>query len=264
MNTPSVWNHALLLARRGAFAGLAVLLSACGNLNSARMWAPAAFGMDTDEAQLHVEPAMSADQRLALQRQIMIGRGQVERFFGQISTEPYFVACATDACALRFGSYGEPAAAFGDLAIRLTSPRGFTAPLVAHEWSHVETYRRAGGWWRMRHVPRWFDEGLAVVVAAEPRHSEANWREIQRRGVATPALSELVSRSGWVTALRKYGEIEIDDPNNLRAVYSTAGHELRQWLACAGPPGAVALLAAVQAGESFDLAYRRIGGACAR
>ena len=241
--------------------GSALLLSACGSLQGFRMLAPTTFGMAEAAADLYVEPAMSAEQRLSLSRQIALGRTQVARFYGGITTSPYFVACISQECALRFGSHGERAAAFGASAIRL-SPNGLAAPLVAHEWSHAELYRRVGGWRHIHNIPRWFDEGIAVVIADESRHSEANWREIERRGIATPTLAELVSRSDWTAAVGKYGETRTDDPDNLRAVYSTAGHEIRRWLSCAGSSGALALLAAVRDGESFDLAYRRFGRTC--
>ena len=238
-----------------------LLVAACGSVNSFRMLSPGSFGMAQVHPKLYVEPAMGAEQRQELEKQILAGRAQVERFYGAISTTPYFVACVTKNCAVRFGSYGERATAFGDQAIRL-SPDGLAADLVAHEWSHSELYRRVGGWVHIAQIPRWFDEGLAVVVANEPRHSEENWRQIQQRGVPTPALAELISRSDWTAAVKKYGETQGDDTNNLRAVYSTAGHELRQWLACAGRSGAVALLTAVRAGDSFDATYRRIGRGC--
>ena len=32
-----------------------------------------------------------------------IGRAQVERFYGSITTTPYFVACVTSECDVRFG-----------------------------------------------------------------------------------------------------------------------------------------------------------------
>lgn len=250
------------LVRWTLLAGSAVFLTACGVVHNAGMWFPNSFGTVAVNPKLYVEPAMRAEQLEELQRQIEIGRARVERFYGGVTTTPYFVACVTPECAAHFGSYGERAAAFGDTAIRL-SPNGLSAPLIAHEWSHVELYHRVGGWRHVQNIPRWFDEGVAVVVADEPRHSEENWREIQRRGLPTPSLSELIARSDWATAVRKYGETEIDDPNNLRSVYSTAGHELRRWLSCAGPSGVLALLAAVRGGEAFDVAYGRIGRACA-
>ncbi len=239
---------------------LALLLAACGSLHSARMLAPTSFGLEAAGPTLYVEPAMTAEQRAALQVQIETGRAQVARFYGEITTAPYFVACITAECAQRFGSYGERAAAFGDSAIRL-SPNGLAAPLVAHEWSHAELYRRVGGAWHVGAVPRWFDEGLAVVVAGEALHSEAHWLEIQRRGLATPPLTALVSRADWTAAVQHYGETQGDVPGNLRLVYSTAGHEVRHWLACAGPAGTLAVLEAVREGEAFDSAYARIARA---
>jgi hypothetical protein len=248
---------------RWLIAAAAVGVSGCGTLDSARMLAPGWFGMQQAAPGLYVEPAMDAGQRQELQRQIELGRARVAQFFGGVTTTPYFVACVTMPCSERFGSHGERATAFGDEAIRLTHA-GLTAPLVAHEWTHAEVYRRAGGWQRVERIPRWFDEGLAVVIADEPRHSEDNWREIQRRGYLTPALTELLSRSDWIAAVRKYGETKVDDPDNLRLVYSTAGHEVRAWLACAGAPGVRDLLAAIESGEDFAVAYARCGGSCGR
>ena len=174
----------------------ALLLTACGTARSARMWFPKFTGMDEVNPQLYVEPAMSTEQRQDVQQQIVLGRAQAERFYGSITTTPYFVACMTDECDKRFGSYGTRAAAFGDVAIRL-SANGLSAPLVALEWSLVVLFHRVGGWWNARKIPRWFDEGVAVVVADEPRHSEENWHEIQHKGLPVPQLSELVSFRHW-------------------------------------------------------------------
>ena len=247
--------------RRALIAAGPALLTGCGALHNARMWFPSASGMDQVTATLYVEPVMSAPQRQALQHQINLGRAEVEAFYGSIITAPYFVACVTAPCAVRFGSYGEPATAFGDMAIRL-SLSGRLTQLVAHEWSHAELYRRAGGWRYIGKIPRWFDEGVAVVVADEALHSPANWQEIARRGLPTPPLTELVSRRDWAAAVRKYGETRGDDPSNLRVVYSTAGHEVRTFLACAGRAGVGTVLDAVRAGEPFDAAYARVGHGC--
>jgi hypothetical protein len=78
------------------------------------MWAPKVYGMEEVTPSLYVEPTMSAEQRLELQRQIELGRNQTHHFYGGIATNPYFVACLTNECAERFGSYGQRAAAFGD------------------------------------------------------------------------------------------------------------------------------------------------------
>jgi hypothetical protein len=100
--------------------------------------------MDRVSATLFVERSMSAEERAELQHQIYLAREIVARFYGHLTADPYFVACATMACAERFGSYGEPAAALGDIAIRL-APNGETSALIAHEMSHAELYHRVGG-----------------------------------------------------------------------------------------------------------------------
>lgn len=239
----------------------ALTLSGCGVVHSARMWFPKASGMDEVSPLLYVEPVMTAEQRQELQRQIELGRDLVARFHGDVRTRPVIVACLTRTCDERFGSYGGRAAAYGDIAIRL-SAEGQSAPLIAHEWSHAEVYRRAGGWWKSRQMPRWFDEGIAVVVADEPRHSERNWQDIRHRGLPTPSLGELVSFSDWGAALRRYGETAGDVPDNLRVVYTTAGHEVRTFLACAGPTGIETVLEALRAGVAFNDAYATAQSAC--
>lgn len=240
-----------------------LVLSGCGSLHSFRMAAPGAFGMDAVDAKRFVDPEMPPAQREDLAAQIALGRAQVERFYGTLETTPVIAACATPACSVRFGSYGERAAALGDGAIRL-SHNGRAAALVAHEWSHTEVFRRVGGWWNIGRLPRWFDEGLAVVIADEPLHAEANWQEIRRRGLAVPALADLVTREQWTAALRQYGETLGDVPGNLRVVYTEAGHEVRRWLGCAGPRAALALIAAVRDGEAFEAAYARLEARCAQ
>lgn len=249
------------LGRWIAILACCIQLAACGVLHNARIWAPQASGMEKDGANLYVEPFLSPDQRNTLRHEIELGRSQVAQFFGDVKTDPYFVACASASCAAQFGSYGERAAAFGDTAIRL-SPNGWTAALVAHEWIHIEVYHRVGGFWRIDGIPRWFDEGVAVVVAGEPRHSEQNWQEIQRLGLKKPPLSALTTRADWVSALRQYGETQVDDPDNLRLVYSTAGHALRTWMRCAGSNGVPSLLKAVRAGEEFEAVFTRLGHDC--
>ena len=157
------------------------------------MFAPGWCGMDRVSSTLFVERSMGAEARAELQHHVDLGRETAARFYGHLTADPYFVACATTACAERFGSYGEPAAALGDIAIRL-APNGETSALIAHEMSHAELYRRVGGWRHIRTVPRWFDEGIAVVVANEPKNSIEVCQEIRRRNITTPSIHDLISR----------------------------------------------------------------------
>jgi hypothetical protein len=240
---------------------LAVVLSGCGNLRSWRMWTPETAGMVRIAERLYVEPAMTPAQVEDLRIQIDRGRARVEAFYGSVTTEPAIVACVTEVCSRRMGSLGDRAAAFGDFAIRL-SHDGRAWPLIAHEWSHAEVYRRAGGWWVARRIPRWFDEGVATVVGDEARHSPENWQEIQRRGFAVPPMSELVTFAQWGEALRRYGETRRDDPDNLRIVYSAAAAQVRPWLACAGAKAVTELLQQLRDGEPFEVVHARAGSQC--
>jgi hypothetical protein len=226
-----------------------------------RLLAPLENGMTELQPRVYVEPGMTHAQRSQLILQIAEGRRQVEAFFGSVESMPDIVACSTAECAVRFGSGGARAAALGDYAIRL-SPDGLTAALVAHEWAHAEVYRRVGGAWAIPRIPRWFDEGIAVVIANEPRHSAENWARIQARGLTTPALSELTTYRDWIRAVQHYGETRGDHADNLRVVYSTAGNELRRWLSCTGKHGVIDLLAAVRDGTDFEAVYRRLESDC--
>lgn len=236
-------------------------LSGCGALHSRRMWYPELSGMDKFDTRLYVEPTMTRLQRDALQGEIEQGREAVARFFGEVTASPYIVACLSNECDRRFGSYGQRAAAYGDMAIRL-SGRGLSAALVAHEWSHAEVYRRAGGWWNARKIPRWFDEGVAVVVANESLHAEDNWRRIQASGLPVPSLDELQTFEDWGRAVRTYGETDGDRPTNFHVVYTRAGHEVRQFLQCTGPQGVLAVLDGVRAGLPFADAYAHARSRC--
>ena len=222
------------------------------------MFAPGWCGMERVSPTLFVERSMSPEARADLQHRIDLGRETVARFYGRLTTDPYFVACATMTCAERFGSYGEPAAALGDIAIRL-APNGETSALIAHELSHAELYRRVGGWRHIRMIPRWFDEGIAVVVANEPKHSDEVWQEIRRGNLTTPAIPDLVSRDQWRGAIQQFGETRYGDPpENWRLVYNTAAHEVRSLIAVTGTTGIQELLTRVNNGEKFDTAYQHV------
>jgi hypothetical protein len=47
----------------------------------------------------------------------------------------------------------------------MLSPRGVDAVIASHEMAHIELHQRLDA-----DVPQWFDEGLAVVVAGDPRY----------------------------------------------------------------------------------------------
>lgn len=222
-----------------------------------RVFAPEAFGMITAGDGLYVDPAMTAEQTAAVRGLRQSAEDRLREAFQDVITAPSIIACATEECFRSFGGNAQRALSFGDRAI-LLSPRGLTLPILTHERSHNELYARLWGWrGAFLTVPRWFDEGLAVVVSNEPTHSEAVWNDIERLGLARPALTELIGFGDWGRAVRTYGN---GNPQSLKIVYATAGHEVRRWYAKAGPAGLARLIVQIRAGQDFDSAYRAIGG----
>ncbi|MHB8809541.1 MAG: hypothetical protein ACYC9M_05955 [Desulfobulbaceae bacterium] len=242
------------------FICLATLtLPACGTLKSTKLLAPAAFGMKQIAPRVYVDPKMTAKQRLTLAEAIATARERIHSFYGNVAANPEIIACATEQCFQRFGGVTARAKAYGASKL-LLSPRGLTAPIVAHEWSHAELCTRAGGYFAAKDIPRWFDEGLAVLLSNEPTHSEDIWLAVNEAGIATPALNELESREKWLAAVKKYGDASTNK-EQYKVVYATAGHEVRTWYREAGKAGLAQLIEAIKQGRPFAQAYQEaLGG----
>jgi len=247
---------------RFALLGLICLallgLSACSTLKSAKLLAPATFGMEQIAPRVYVDPKMTEMQRLALTEAITTARQRIHLYYGNVVAEPEIIACSTEQCFQRIGGETARAKSYG-AAKMLLSPRGLTAPMIAHEWSHAEFSTRVGGSFAAKDIPRWFDEGLAVLVSNEPTHSEEIWQAINEAGITTPALNELESREKWLTAVKKYGDAATNK-EQYKVVYATAGHEVRHWYRKAGKSGLSQLIEAIRQGKPFIQAYQEAQG----
>lgn len=245
-------------ASKFIFAAVLTLgISGCAGVESVKVFFPTVFGMDEISANLYVDKTMPPEDRARLQPVIDQARTRVTDFFSGLSTSPVILACATETCFTDFGGRGPRAKSFGESRM-LLSPHGTTMAIISHEWTHIELHHRIG-LWRMRAVPTWFDEGLAVVVSEEPTHSERQWDEIQRLHLPFPQLTELLSTNDWNTAVHIYGdEKDSKNPADGRfAVYSTAGHEVRRWNTIAGRGGLLDMISAIRGGDTFSDAYAK-------
>jgi len=230
------------------------LLAGCSLLQQIKIYQPAAAGMDRVSDELYVDPAMAATRRTEVVRVIAQARGRVARVLGGEVTSPIVLACSTDACFQDLGGGGARGVSFGTDRI-LLAPRGLTVPILAHELAHRELHRRVGGH-QMSRVPRWFDEGLAVLISEEMSHDEAMWQIIQDQRIPHPELSELETGSDWARATRGYGDTrEFEEPGRLHVVYVTAGHEVRRWYAKAGKNGLARLIKDLHDYRPFQDAY---------
>lgn len=243
------------------FALLCLALAGCSTLKGARLLAPASFGMEPLSPRVYVEPRMTEPQREELQEHLATARQRLHLYFGSVLSEPDIIACASEQCFRENGGESARAKAYAAGKI-LLSPRGLTAPMIAHEWSHAELSTRTGGLLAPWDIPRWFDEGLAVMVSNEPSHSEEVWQMILAAQIATPPLSELDSREKWLAAVKKYGDTTTNK-EQYKVVYATAGHEVRRWYRKAGKAGLGQLLEALRRGKPFAQAYAEAEGSLA-
>ena len=227
--------HSARRALLSLFCLAALGFPACITLNSAKLLAPTVFGMEQIAPGVYVDPKMTAKQRLTLAEAIATARERIHFYYGNVAANPEIIACATEQCFQRLGGETARAKAYGASKL-LLSPRGLTSPMIAHEWSHAELYTRAGGYFAAKDVPRWFDEGLAVLISNEPTHSEEIWQAVRKAGIATPTLNELESREKWLAAVKKYGD-DSTNKEQYKVVYATAGHEVRSWYRKAGKAG---------------------------
>ena len=243
------------------FALLLLNLTGCSYIKAAKTFAPETFGMDKISPAVYVDEAMSDKARTELLKSCDTAINNVELIYGSIISTPDIIACSTEECFYKFGGKSARAKSYGGSTF-LLSPRGLTSQIISHEWSHNELYVRIDSIWKMRNIPQWFDEGLAVVVSKELTHSQKAWQEIKKKAIPVPSLNELESLTDWFAAIEKYGDLQGNkiNPENLKIVYATAGNEIRQWFAQVGQKGLLRLINSIKSGEEFTNTYNNLQG----
>jgi hypothetical protein len=123
-------------------------------------------------------------------------------------------------------------------------PDGGLEEVLAHEVAHVLIHRAAGG----RRVPRWFDEGLAML-AARP------WRWRDQTELAVGLLS------GPRVPLWKLDDLFRGDRHEVERGYALSGTLVQDLLERYGPAVPRIVLARLAQGDPFDQAVRGATGA---
>lgn len=238
-------------------------IGGCSILRGGKLLAPERFGLIPIAANLYLEAAADEAVKRTLSDALQKAENAIYEAYGSVRSRPIIHACISQACYEAFGGGDSTAKVYGQRI--LLSPRGLNWHFIAHEWSHAEMVSRLGlsAWLRM---PRWFDEGVAVVLSEAPQHAESHWQYLIAADIHRPTSEELrslKSLSEWHQAVQRYR----DDKNiarqergepNLSPVYAAAGHELRPWLAKAGKHGLAAFLERLDRGEEFEAAYQSI------
>ena len=232
-------------------------ITGCSTVKSAKLWAPETFGMVQIAPQIYVEKQLSENQQKSLLKAVDTARQRIHLYFGSVLSKPEILACATETCYQSLGGMTSRATAYGESKI-LLSPRGLTAPIIAHEWSHAELYKKVDGFFT-NNIPQWFDEGLGVVVSNEQAHSEIVWQEKRTQGTLCPDLFDLQSENDWLRATTKYGDASLSKAG-YNVIYSCAGHEVRRWYRKAGRSGLAHFIETIRFNMTFEQAYTEAEG----
>ena len=123
-------------------------------------------------------------------------------------------------------------------------PDGGLEEVLAHEVAHVLIHRASGG----RRVPRWFDEGLAMLAAR-------SWRLRDQTELALGLLS------GPRVPLWKLDDLFQGDRRQVERGYALSGTLVQDLLERYGPAVPRIVLARVAHGDTFDEAMRGATGA---
>ncbi len=232
-------------------------MTGCSKLRATKLIVPEIFGMEKISDTVYVNENMSDEARAELLNNYKKARNNIKLVYGDVLSNPDVVACSTEQCYQKFSGVSARAISYGGSTF-LLSPRGLTSQIISHEWSHNELYVRIDNFWKMRNIPQWFDEGMAVVVSGEPTHSMEVWHEIKKSDMPIPSLNELESLADWFAAIETYGGHKPNyfNPEGLKVVYATAGNEVRTWLDTVGREGFLNLIKQVKSGEDFAFVYQ--------
>ena len=248
------------------------LLNGCSVLQTGKLLAPEIFGLTKIAPNIYVENGATEDAQANLRDALTKAERVISVAYGSVQSRPIVHACVSEACYQSFGGSGGRGAKAHTVGERiLLSPRGLDWHFVAHEWSHAEMYTRVSlnALW---HLPQWFDDGVAVAISEAPEHSEEHWQFLVASNVPRPSRDELhtfKSLRQWLAAVQRYGETQnverrAKGEREIRPVYTSAGHELRPWLAKAGTEGLLTFIEKLNSGEEFELAYQTMDVGVAR
>jgi hypothetical protein len=196
---------------------------------------PACFGLREAGPGVYVDRSATPAQRRQMVDMVAAARQRVRDFYGETRSDPRILICLSAGCYGHIGG-GEKGRTWRDVTVAL-SPEGAGLVIAAHELVHAEQYRRLGS--RYDRVPRWFNEGLAVVVADDPRYLTA-----KPAGDRCPI--------DYAQALAATRAVAVPPPDAAQEFYRDGACVVDRWLATNGGPEAVHdLNRRLLAGESF-------------
>ncbi|GAB7042803.1 hypothetical protein JCM9533A_66540 [Catenuloplanes niger JCM 9533] len=195
---------------------------------------PACYGFAEIQPRVYVERGATGARRATVTAALTTADAALRTFYGDRVSAPRVLACVTDDCYQRLRGGGSRGIAVLNRGV-LLSPAGLDPVIATHELAHVELHERLGS----ATVPRWFDEGLAVVVSDDPRYlAPAGSAD---RCLLPPAEARPLTARDW--------NLSTAGADN---AYPKAACLVSHWLAASGGPAAVHdLVAGLRAGTPF-------------
>lgn len=229
-----------LWMRRTFLLWMVILITGCGKIQTAKLFAPTWFGFVEISEGVFVDESMPSSQRASLLGTLQAAKGRVSAFFGRLKGKPNIFACSTEECFVSNGGITARGNAFGSSMV-LLSPRGLDGVTLSHELTHVELSSRVGDFQTWRAIPPWFDEGLAVLVSQDPRYVAERWLRATENGRRAPQLMSLGDAVPW---------------RNWQMSYGTARHAVGEWYSRVGSKGLLHLIRELKRGKEFDAVFK--------
>jgi hypothetical protein len=137
-------------------------------------------------------------------------------------------------------------------------PSSSLAGVLRHEVAHVLIYRAAGG----HPLPRWFDEGLAMIAAGDWGLNDRTRLALALIAAGAPgaAGSSGTARAPGALALADLDRRFAGNPGEVETAYAVAGGFVHHLLAEHGADAAARVLDEVGRGLPFEAAFARAVG----
>jgi hypothetical protein len=184
-----------------------------------------------------VPPNNSPAQKAKYEALIQEARERIKDTFGEPEADPIIVFFddPRSFSPLFLNEFGQ-APRIGKRACAIIGPRGQDVDVVSHELMHTEIHHRVGAK-RLREIPTWFDEGVAMQV------------DYRSRYLLEPQDAQ---NSDDVRALTSASSFFVADDGVLTRNYASAKKVIALWLAEVEPAALYPRLQRLKNGESFS------------
>jgi len=162
-----------------AFLSVAALtLAVAVVIKPARVIVPELMGLVCVTDQVCVEDPATARHAVALYQDAL---AETTHLLGPFKDLPRALFCSTEHCFSRFGDARLAGQNVGTSGM-VFNARGWEPHIVKHEMIHHWQNETYGTWAASRSMPRWFVEGMAYTLSADPRDTIPNeqatgWRK---------------------------------------------------------------------------------------